>query len=78
MSSVVVHDAHVVEVVGLNVSKADAPLVVDADAVLTGPIGDQSFQVAPRAASDIMEKDGLVDHLELSFRTSLNVRRKPT
>jgi hypothetical protein len=53
--------------------KADAPLVVDPDAVLTGATASQPFESIARGHVHILERDGSVELSQLPQRHSLKV-----
>jgi hypothetical protein len=57
----VVHDFYVVNV-SLLPNEADAPLIVDADAVLANSIAFESFQSVARGHSQIHEALSVVQH----------------
>jgi hypothetical protein len=57
--------------------KANAPLVVDADAVLTCPITGQCFEAIARRRFQVTKLRGIVQHLELSLRYALDVSEPP-
>ena len=55
--------------------KADTPLLIDADAVLTGAITRQPLQMVRRGTSQIRQSLSSVKNLELSSRGALYLRR---
>nr|WP_310778989.1 hypothetical protein [Candidatus Palauibacter scopulicola] len=71
----VVDDLDVVRVSGAP-EETDPPLLVDANAVLIGPIALQFLQPIARRHPEIRKINGRVEHPELSERASLNVRRQ--
>jgi hypothetical protein len=64
--------------VGVPISpfKADSPLVVDADAMLTFPLPCQFFQAIGRRNAKVLEREGPVQHTQLSQGDMLNILRK--
>ena len=58
--------------------EADAPLVVDADAVLAGPIASQFLEAVGGWNAEVKETGRGVENDELAERNSLEVRRQPT
>ena len=70
--SVIVHDFNVIGV-AIFPDKADSPLIVDANAVLPGPVTGKSFQtVSSRYAQVVQARSAVQDH-QLSLRPTLNV-----
>ncbi len=63
----VVDDFHVVRVI-LAPYKTYAPLIVDADAVPSGPVVPQDFQTIPGRGTQVLKRLGGVQHLKLSRR----------
>src|SRR5664280_820520 len=63
-SSVVVHDLDVGGS-GVGPDEADPPLLVDADAVLSGPVPAECFQPVARRHSQVVERFGSVQHHQL-------------
>jgi hypothetical protein len=57
--------------------KAHAPLVVNADTVLTCPITGQCFQVIAWRRFQVTKLRSIVQHLEFSLRYALNVSEPP-
>jgi len=57
--------------------KADPPLVVDPDAVLTPAVAFQGFQPVPRRHLEILKGLGRVDHLQLPARNRFNRPEPP-
>jgi len=51
-------------------SKADAPLIVDANAPLTFSVSPQCFQPVPRRRAKVFKRRCVVDHLQLSLGNS--------
>lgn len=71
----IVHDFHIVRV-ALAPAKADAPLVVDPDAVLALAITFQRFQSVCRGNPQVFERRRAVEHAQLAARHILNIRRQ--
>jgi hypothetical protein len=73
---VVVND---LDIVGVAVSppEADAPLIVDADAVLAGSIAPQLLQPITRRHPEILEALGGIELGELAQHDPVDDRRKP-
>jgi hypothetical protein len=74
---VIVDDFHV-EAVPATPKKADAPLIVDADAVLSHPFAFQGLETVPGWNPKVMEGFGGVKYDELSKRDPLQIRREPS
>ena len=55
--------------------EADAPLVVDPDAVLTRPLPLQGFQAIRRRNAQVVESLGRVEHSQLPACKYLNLIR---
>jgi len=53
--------------------EADAPLVIDADAMLSGPIAAQFLQPIGRRSAQIIQGDSIVDHAQFPQGDLLNV-----
>lgn len=58
-------------------AEADAPLVVDADAVLTTPIAFQRFQPIGRRDTQILETGSGIEHAQLASGNRLDIGRQP-
>jgi hypothetical protein len=58
-------------------SKADSPLIVDPDAVLSQTIFSQLFKSVGRRDLEIIERYGRIDHQQFPKRGPLDVRRQP-
>ena len=71
----VVNDFNTVGV-ALTPGKADAPLAVDADAVLTGPVAFQGLQAISRRNAQVIQRNCIVQNFELAHCDALNVRRQ--
>jgi hypothetical protein len=71
---VVVDDLDVVRV-GSDPSEADAPLIVDTDAVLTSPVSCEFLEVVRGRDAEVYEAGGGIEHEQFSKRCSLQVRR---
>ncbi|QNM63704.1 hypothetical protein XHV734_5031 [Xanthomonas hortorum pv. vitians] len=63
--------------IALHPSEADAPLVVDPDAVLPASLALQRFQPVGRWNTQIVEVRGSVEHAQLAARDRLDVGRQP-
>ena len=59
-------------------AETDAPLVVDANTVLTGSITTQLLESVGWWNAEVKETGSSVEHDELPERNSLEVRRQPT
>lgn len=57
--------------------EADAPLVVDADAVLTCAVAAQRLEAVRRREAQVRESDGGDDSLKPHARSTPDVRRQP-
>jgi hypothetical protein len=55
------------DVMGISVlpAEADTPLIIDADAVLSGSVATQRFQPVVRRDAQILEVLGIVQHAQL-------------
>jgi hypothetical protein len=75
LSLVVVHD---LDLVGIPISphKADPPLVVDSNTVLTTPVTTQRFQPIRRRYPQVIEARGGIQHDELAQCRTMEVRRE--
>lgn len=58
-------------------AEADAPLIVDADAVLTTPIAFQRFQPIGRRDTQILETGSGIEHAQLASGDRLDIGRQP-
>src|SRR5674476_812211 len=63
-SSVVVHDLDVGGS-GVGPDEADPPLLVDADAVLSGPVSAECFQSVAGRHSEVVQRFGGIQHHQL-------------
>jgi hypothetical protein len=65
------------DVVGVAIApnKTDAPLVADADAVLSGSIATKNLQAVARGSDQIPEFDGGVELAQFPQRHALNGRK---
>jgi hypothetical protein len=63
---VVIHDFHVVSI-GIFPFEADAPLLIDADAELAGPVAAQRFETVAGQARQILHGFGVVQDFQPSF-----------
>ena len=70
----VVDDLYVVRV-GSEPAEADAPLIVDADTVLTGPIPSELFKTVCGRDAEVEEAGRGIKHDEFAKGNSLKVRR---
>jgi hypothetical protein len=59
---------------GSSPPEADPPLVVDPDAVLTGPISTESLEPIPRRHPQIVEGLRSIDDQQLPIRHPLQIR----
>lgn len=58
--------------------KANAPLVIDANTVLTGSVSRQFLPTIRRRNAQVIERSGVVQHAELSQSDLLNTARQLT
>jgi hypothetical protein len=67
------------DVVGVSFApdEADAPLIVDPDAVLTRPISPKSFQTIARRHFKILERGRRIQDPQLSKTHSRHIRTEP-
>src|SRR5438094_8261905 len=72
----VVHDFHVQRILALP-AEANAPLVIDTDAVLPVPVALQRFKPISRRSAQISQAPGLVQQQQLSPSRPSNLRRQP-
>jgi hypothetical protein len=68
----VVHNLYV-HGIRFNPTEADSPLVVYSNAVLTYPIAGEGLQTVPRNRSQIGDRHGCMDLIQLSLRNSGNM-----
>ena len=73
-TSVIVNDFDLVGIAGTP-SKADAPLIVDANTVLSGPIAATYLQAVAGRDAQVVERLSGVNRDELSEHHTLQVRR---
>jgi hypothetical protein len=64
--------------VAANPPKANPPLSLDPDTVLTFPVSPQRFQAVRRRDAQVCEILRRVEHDEFSQGRTLNVRREPS
>lgn len=57
-------------------NKADAPLIVDSDAVLTRPVSSQQLQSVSRRGGQVAQLLSLVKLAQFALRYALNVLRQ--
>ena len=76
MASVVVDDLDVVRI-AIAPTKADAPLIVDTDAVLAGPVALELLQAITRRHSQVFNCLRGVDRDELSEHYATQIRWEP-
>jgi hypothetical protein len=74
MDLVVVGDFYVVSVSAFP-SKANPPLVIDANAELSVPISSQGFQTIRRGIKQFVDSDNRMKHAQLVKRPALNFWR---
>jgi hypothetical protein len=67
---------HEVGPVTVGPSEADAPLIVDADAVLTFALALQGFQPIGRKNAQITQHRGVCQHAQLAARHGLDIGRQ--
>lgn len=73
----IIHDFHLFGM-PFSPDEADAPLVVDADAVLSFSIPLQSFQPIRRWQAQVLSPDSRVERIELYEGPLLNIARELT
>jgi hypothetical protein len=74
-SSVILDDFDIPSVPSLVLpDETDAPLLVNADAMLAGPITLQGFQAISRWGHQVFEPGGSVQHLQFALRNPRTVR----
>ena len=76
LSAVVVEDAHVTRLTGFP-PKHDSPLFVDANAVKSAKVAPKRLQAVARWLEEILKGSGGVQHIELAYRDSGDLRRDP-
>lgn len=57
--------------------EADPPLVVDTNAVLSGPVASEPLQSMARRASQVFQGVGCIQHEKLPVRLTLNLGSQP-
>jgi hypothetical protein len=69
---------HELDLVGIPISphKADPPLVVDSNTVLTTPVATQRFQPIRRRYPQIIQAIGGIQHDEFAQCRTMKVRRE--
>src|SRR5437867_7780491 len=75
-ASMVVDDLNVVRV-AVGPPETDAPLLVDPDRVLSGPVTSERFQAIARRLPQVVEPRGRGEHLKLSPRDPLDRLEPP-
>jgi hypothetical protein len=73
----VVYDIHVIGI-ALFPAKADAPTIIDPDAVLPLPISFQSLQAVRRRDTQVLQRLGSIEHSQLPQRNTMDVRPEST
>lgn len=73
--SVVIDDFHVVGVT-VNPSEADAPLIIDPDAVLAFALNLQCFEPIGRRNAQIFQDGGVPQHAQLAACHGLDIGRQ--
>jgi hypothetical protein len=71
----VIDDFHVVGVT-VNPSKADAPLIVDADAVLAFSAALECFKTVGRRNSQILKREGIAEYAQFATGHRLNIGKQ--
>lgn len=71
---VIVHDLNVQRAFRCP-QEADAELIVNADAMLSGALSFQSFQPIARRYAEIIESSGPVQHCQLAHGNGFDVRK---
>ena len=66
-----------VECIGSAPGEADAPLIVNADAVLTGTTALQEFETITWGNAKVGERIGRIENDELAKRDALEACRQP-
>ena len=72
----IVHDLHLVGFAAVP-NEADAPLVVDANAVLSFTVARKGLKPVPRRNSQVVQVRGVIQHHQLDLRPTLDVFREP-
>lgn len=54
-------------------NKADPPLIVDSDAVLTAAIASQGFESVPRRRAEVREPSRRIQHIQLAQCDGLDI-----
>jgi hypothetical protein len=70
----VIHDFHIVRMT-FSPAKADTPLIVDADAVLSAPFAEQGFQAMGWGNSQVLQGNRRIDALKTHPGSAVNVLR---
>ena len=73
----VIRDFHVVGV-AVFPAETDAPLVVDADAVLAFPVAFERFEPVARRHAQVFKRRRCIEQDELAVHHSLKALRQPT
>ena len=70
---------HNLDLIGVAVvpNKADAPLVVDADAVLTIVVARKSLKAITGRDSQVIQVRSVMEHHQLALRPALDMLREP-
>src|SRR6516225_543020 len=76
VSSMIIYDLNIKRVAFLE-AKTDAPLIVDADAPLTFAVATQGFQSVAGRHAKIVERMGVLDHLQLALGDSCKCLEPP-
>jgi len=69
-------DDHDISGIAVLPDKTDAPLIVDANAVLTCAVAFQRFQAVRRGYAQIFQRFGIVEHTQLALGNMLEVSRQ--
>jgi hypothetical protein len=73
--SVIVHDLDIFDI-ALGPSEADTPLIVDADAHLSGAVPFQGFEPIGRRIAEVIDRRRSIKLAEFAQRAILNIARK--
>ncbi len=68
----VIRDLYILSVASIPF-EANAPLIIDANAILTGPIASQLLQAISRRHSQVLQGHGAIEHSQFAQRDLLNI-----
>lgn len=73
----IVYDIHIIGI-ALFPTEADAPTIIDPDAVVSLPISFQSLQAVRRRDTQVLQRLGSIEHSQLPQRNTMDVRPEST